>query len=128
MVGNFAGELRLATLARQFGMTPSVFSRFFARNVGNSFTDTVLGLRVGFACKLLADTDRPVTAICYEAGYTNVSNFNRLFVRARGITPSAYRRMSRQRSAHQGGSAVIAHDALVPSATPRRPFAAPQHA
>ena len=98
---NFTGELRLADLAQQLAMSDSAFSRFFARNVGNSFTDYVTALRIGSACKLLADTDKPVTAVCYESGYTNVSNFNRIFRRLRGVTPSDYRRMSHQRSGHR---------------------------
>ena len=100
---NFASELRLGDLAARFAMSDTAFSRFFARNVGNSFTDYVTALRIGFACKLLADTDNPVTAVCYEAGYANVSNFNRIFRKLRGITPSAYRRLSQQRTNLRAG-------------------------
>ncbi len=72
-------------------------SRFFKKNSGNSFTDYVAQLRVGHACKLLSETDLPVTDICFEVGYGNVSNFNRVFRLQRGLTPSAYRRLARNR-------------------------------
>ncbi|MGC8468850.1 MAG: AraC family transcriptional regulator [Acetobacteraceae bacterium] len=93
----FTSDLRLADLAATAGMSPSAFSRFFKRNCGNSFTEHISRLRVGRACKLLADSALPVTAICYEIGFTNLSNFNRIFRRLRGMTPSAYRRLARRR-------------------------------
>ena len=36
----------------------------------------------------------PVTEVCFEAGYNNISNFNRHFLAEKGVTPSQYRRMS----------------------------------
>ncbi len=94
---NFTRDIRLADLAAMTGMSESTVSRFFKRNSGNSFTDHVAKLRIGRACKLLADTTMPVTDICFEVGYANLSNFNRLFRRYRGTTPSGYRRLTRQR-------------------------------
>ncbi len=39
----------------------------------------------------------PITDICFEIGYANVSNFNRNFLSQRGTTPSSYRRLAQQR-------------------------------
>jgi hypothetical protein len=50
------------------------------------------------ARKLLTETERPVTDICYETGFSNISNFNRAFLQRIGMTPSRYRRASRSRS------------------------------
>ena len=36
----------------------------------------------------------PVTEVCFEVGYNNISNFNRHFLAEKGVTPSQYRRMS----------------------------------
>jgi transcriptional regulator GlxA family with amidase domain len=44
------------------------------------------------ACRLLIESDRPVTSICFEAGFANVSNFNRRFLELKRLSPSAYRR------------------------------------
>ena len=91
-------ELCLADLAAMGGMSESQFSRFFKRNTGNSFTDHVTKLRISRACDLLANSTLPVTDVCYEVGYTNISNFNRNFRRQRGSTPSEYRRLARRRA------------------------------
>lgn len=96
VLDNFAQGIRLGDAASVAGMNESAFSRFFQRCSGNSFSDTITKLRLGRACKLLADTDEPITEICFEVGYANISNFNRSFRQQRGVTPSAYRRLARR--------------------------------
>ncbi|WP_103175086.1 AraC family transcriptional regulator [Paracoccus sp. SY] len=87
-------ELRLADLADRVGMTESSFSRFFKRMTGNTFTRHMTELRIAKACQLLVHTDKPVTEICHEVGYINISNFNRAFRTVRGMTPSRYRSLT----------------------------------
>ena len=94
---NFATDIRLSDVAGLAGMSESAFSRFFKKNTGNTFTDHVNKLRIWQACKLLAESDMPVTDICFEVGYMNISNFNRTFLRQHRMTPSAYRRLAPQR-------------------------------
>ncbi|WP_336314299.1 MULTISPECIES: AraC family transcriptional regulator [unclassified Shinella] len=94
---NFATDIRLADVADLAGMSESAFSRFFKKNTGNTFTDHVNKLRIWQACKLLAEGDTPITDICFEVGYMNISNFNRTFLRQHRMTPSAYRRLAPHR-------------------------------
>lgn len=95
---NFTADIRIADVAAMAGMGESTFSRFFQKNSGNSFTDHVTKLRVSRACALLANSNLPITDVCYEVGYSNISNFNRSFRKQRGSTPSAYRQLARRRS------------------------------
>jgi AraC-like DNA-binding protein len=97
VVENFRRDIRLTDLADHLGLSESACSRFFKKNSGNSFTDYVAQLRIGHACKLLSETGLPVTDVCFEVGYGNLSNFNRIFRQQRGLTPSAYRRLARNR-------------------------------
>jgi AraC-like DNA-binding protein len=94
---NLASDIHMAEVAELAGMSESVFSRFFKKNTGNTFTDHVNKLRIWQACKLLSDTDMAITDICFEVGYLNISNFNRTFLRHHKVTPSAYRRLTAQR-------------------------------
>lgn len=87
----------LAELAQRCGMSESGFSRLFRRATGNTFVDFVNRLRITRACQLLMDTDRLITAICYEVGFNNVANFNRRFLEIKGVTPSEYRREAESR-------------------------------
>jgi transcriptional regulator GlxA family with amidase domain len=88
---NLAGEIRLDEAAAIIGMTPSGLSRFFLRAAGSGFADTVRRLRVIRACTLLFRTDRPIAEVCFDAGYQNLSNFNRQFPAETGMTPREYR-------------------------------------
>ncbi|MEP2783050.1 MAG: AraC family transcriptional regulator [Pseudoruegeria sp.] len=55
----------------------------------------VNGFRIQEACRILEETDTPVTEIVFEVGFTTKSNFNREFHRVTGLTPSAWRSLSR---------------------------------
>lgn len=87
-----AGSLRMAEAADLVGMTGPAFSRYFQRATGQNFTDMVKKLRLANARRLLEQTDKPVSAICYEVGFSNLSNFNRQFLADSGVTPREYRK------------------------------------
>ena len=99
IVDNLSGTVRMSEAAAIAGMKQSAFSRFFKKNTGANFVDYSRKLRIGRACKLLSDTRRPVTDICFEVGYANISNFSRHFRKERGVTPSQYKRLSNLRVA-----------------------------
>lgn len=97
LVEHFADNIRLPDIAVRFGMNAWTFSRRFQKNSGKSFTEYLTTLRLSHACKLLVESDMPVIDICFEVGYSNVSNFNRAFLKARGMTPTLYRRLAKRR-------------------------------
>jgi AraC-like DNA-binding protein len=74
--------------------------RLFVKHTGESVSEYLCKLRIGRACMLLVETDRPVSMIAFEVGLPNLANFNRQFRRVRGITPSGYRK-SFQRQGNQ---------------------------
>lgn len=93
----YLGQPRLAEIAGQLGMSESAFSRFFKERTGNTFSDHVRSLRIWTARKLLSETVTPITDICFQSGFNNISNFNRTFLAETGMPPSHYRRTARQR-------------------------------
>ena len=113
---NIKAEVHLREVADLVGMQESAFSRFFKKNSGNSFTDYVTKLRISLACRMLADSDAPVTDICFEVGYCNISNFNRLFRKVRGVTPSGYRRLAGQRALSRSAESAEGRAAWVQDA------------
>jgi AraC-like DNA-binding protein len=98
---NFLDAPSLEEVAKVVGMSGTTFSRFFKRKTGNTFSEHISSLRLWMACKLLLETDSPITEICFESGFNNIANFNRTFLRKTGMTPSKYRRVSRQRNMPQ---------------------------
>jgi len=87
---------RQAEAAEAAGMSPAAFSRFFRRHLGKPYERYVNDVRTAHVCRALVETDKAITVIAYEAGFNNLSNFNRRFLAAKGMTPTDYRRLSRQ--------------------------------
>lgn len=83
-----------AKVASLLHLSPSAFSRFFRRMTGRTFMDFLHDLRVNHACRLLAQTDLPVTTICFDSGFANLSNFNRRFRQIQKCCPRAFRLQS----------------------------------
>ena len=88
----FAESLRVEDLCSVGNLSPRSLHRLFARHVGENVSDYLGRLRIGRACMLLVETDRPISVIAPEAGFSNLSNFNRRFLEARGMTPREFRR------------------------------------
>ena len=84
-------KVTLTQVSRTAGLSPMVFSRVFSRVVRKTFSQYVLELRLDNACRLLTETAHSISEIGYESGFQNISNFNRLFRKNRGMTPRDYR-------------------------------------
>lgn len=90
--GHLTEHFNESDLAAIAGQSPSAFSRSFRRHTGMAFVQYVNRLRVNLACQLLMSSEAmPVTDICYEVGFNNLSNFNRQFLAQKGMTPSRFR-------------------------------------
>lgn len=88
---HFQDEIHLNQLASIVGMTPTAFSRFFKQRTGKKLSDYVIDIRLGHASRLLVDTTMSVAEICYDCGFNNLSNFNRIFKRKKNCSPSEFR-------------------------------------
>jgi AraC-like DNA-binding protein/mannose-6-phosphate isomerase-like protein (cupin superfamily) len=93
---NHAGDVRMSDAAALVGMTEPTFSKYFKRSTGQNFSDLVRKLRLAHARRLLERTDKPISEICYEVGFSNLSNFNRHFLNDAGETPREYRQRSQR--------------------------------
>ncbi|WP_210420682.1 AraC family transcriptional regulator [Chitinophaga sp. XS-30] len=76
---NFRRKILLEEIAGLLHMTPTSFSRYFTMQNSKPFSRFVSEIRIKHACKLLTETDEPVSHICYESGFNTLSNFNRQF-------------------------------------------------
>jgi len=90
-----AERLAQHDVAQLVGMSPGAFSRFFTRHFGRPFVAYVAEVRVGHACRLLLEQDMNISEIAYQVGFNNLANFNRHFLKLKGMTPTASRRIAR---------------------------------
>jgi AraC-like DNA-binding protein len=90
-----AEPIDLQRVAGQAGLSPYHFLRIFSSALGVTPHQYLVRRRLCRAAQLLAEEDRPITDIAFEAGFGDLSNFVRSFHRAAGVSPRGYRRAAR---------------------------------
>lgn len=88
---NYGNKITVGEAAKLINMTESGFCHFFKKRTQKSFVDFLNDLRVGEAARMLLETTNTVSEISYNCGFNNISNFNRIFKKKKGFTPSDYR-------------------------------------
>ena len=94
---NYKQDIRLPILAQMAGMSAVAFSRFFKARTGMSLSDYIIDVRLGHASKLLMETNAPVADICFDCGFNNLSNFNRIFKKKKNCSPKEFREQLRKK-------------------------------
>lgn len=88
---HYGEPVRQAKLAKNLRLHPSAFSRLVKRGTGKRFVDILNEIRIGQACRLLMESDKMISEICYACGYENLSHFNRQFRRIKKQSPGEFR-------------------------------------
>jgi AraC-like DNA-binding protein len=84
-------RLRIGSVAKIVNLSPSYFSRAFKATKGVPYSDYVLAARIVLAKRLLLTTDSPIAQIALQCGLADQSHLTRVFSRAVGIPPRAWR-------------------------------------
>nr|WP_237702834.1 AraC family transcriptional regulator [Candidatus Protofrankia datiscae] len=92
---DYAKPLDIPTLAGIAFVSPAHFIRAFRGAFGETPHRYLQRRRVERAMALLRETDRSVTDICFDVGFTSLGTFSRTFHAVVGESPSSYRRRTR---------------------------------
>jgi AraC-like DNA-binding protein len=95
---HLADPIGRTEVARVAHLSVGAFSRFFKLRTGKTLPEYLNELRVGRACRLLADERFKVTDLALECGFPNLANFNRRFREITRMSPREYRLQLRQSS------------------------------
>jgi AraC family transcriptional regulator len=87
----FRSPLRVAALAAAVNVHPVYLCRAFRAAYGTTPGEYLRRLRIEWAERTLAHSDRPLAAIAAEAGFSDQSHFTREFRRHTGLTPARFR-------------------------------------
>lgn len=88
---HYHNKISIEDVADIANMTPQAFCRFFKKLTHKTFIDFLNEYRVAHACRLLSDSPLSISGVSYEAGFNNLSHFNKHFKQITGQTPSSYR-------------------------------------
>ena len=91
-MNNFSKPLKLQEIARVAHLAPNSFCRYFKSRTRKPFSKFLIELRINYARKLLAETEKTVAEICNECGYNSFSNFNKHFRLITNKTPLVHRK------------------------------------
>ncbi len=89
-------SLCLKDAAEASALSPAYFSKLFKDIVGCCFVDYVAQYRLYHACHLLGTTNKTVTEIAYEVGFSGAAHFFRCFKGIFQCTPAEYRKTNHQ--------------------------------
>lgn len=89
---NLKKNITLKDAAKIANLTPQSFCRYFKQKTGKKFVDYLHETRILNAKNLLLDSDFNVAEIAYKSGYKTASNFNKLFKKNTGFSPTEFRK------------------------------------
>jgi AraC-like DNA-binding protein len=90
LMNNYNREIELDEIASLVNLNKSSFCRYFKYRTHKTCSQVLNEIRVAHACKLLVNSNKTISEICYEIGYNNISHFNRQFKLITGLTAGAY--------------------------------------
>jgi two-component system response regulator YesN len=84
-------ELSLPRVAKAVNIHPNYLSERFKQVTGMNFVEYIACTRFKKACRLLHDGDLKISDIAFAAGFQSLSQFNRVFKRLSGKSPTQFR-------------------------------------
>ena len=88
---NFKNNISLKQMAKDLGYSYNYLSSYFKNQFGCGYADYINKFRLEEAAAMLKRTDKSITQIAFESGFTSIRNFNVVFKKEYGINPMIYR-------------------------------------
>lgn len=89
---HYQEDLSIRELAEHCFINANYASQLFKHEMGITFVNYLTSLRIDHAVWLLTHTDQTVFAIASQVGYSDYFYFAKVFKKAKGCTPTAYRK------------------------------------
>lgn len=97
---HYRERIALEEIARAASISQRECLRCFRQNLNTTPFTYLLEYRVRRACEQLRESDRSITDISYECGFSGTSYFSKTFKKLMACTPSEYREMCKQAGGH----------------------------
>jgi AraC-like DNA-binding protein len=91
-LANFKNRIMLEEIANVAQVSPNSFCRFFKSRTRKTYSQFLIEIKVGNACKLLITNKLTIKQICYESGFHNFASFHKYFKIITGKSPLIYQR------------------------------------
>ena len=89
---NFKRNIQLEEIASVANISPNSFCRYFKSRTRKTYSQFLIEIRVGHACKLLIENNLSIKQLCYESGFNNFTSFHKYFKMITGKSPLNYQK------------------------------------
>ena len=89
---NFKERIQLEKIAEIANISPNSFCRYFKSRTRKTYSQFLIEVRVGYACKLLIENHLSIKQLCFESGFNNFTSFHKYFKLITGKSPLMYQR------------------------------------
>lgn len=89
---NFRQKISLEEIADVARISPNSFCRYFKSRTRKTYSQFLMEVKVGHACKLLIENNLCIKQLCYESGFNNFASFHKYFKTITGKSPLNYQR------------------------------------
>jgi AraC-like DNA-binding protein len=89
---NFKRPIQLEEIASVANISPNSFCRYFKSRTRKTYSQFLIEIRVGHACKLLIESGLSIKQLCYESGFNNFTSFHKYFKMITGKSPLIYQK------------------------------------
>ncbi|MDR6944907.1 AraC family transcriptional regulator [Mucilaginibacter pocheonensis] len=91
-VRNFRKKIYLDEIAGIAGVSSNSFCRYFKTKTRKTYSQFIIEIKVGYACKLLIENKLNIKQLCYDSGFNNFSTFHKHFKQVTGKSPLMYQK------------------------------------
>lgn len=91
-IRNFKRRIQLEEIAAIANISPNSFCRYFKSRTRKTYSQFLIEIRVGHACRLLIESGLSIKQLCYESGFNNFTSFHKYFKMLTGKSPLIYQK------------------------------------
>jgi len=91
-LANLRNKIHLEEIAAIAYVSPNSFCRYFKSHTQKTYSQFLIELKVGHACKLLIENKVIIKQLCYESGFNNFASFHKFFKQITGKSPLTYQK------------------------------------
>ena len=91
-LANYKKKIQLEEIAEVAGISPNSFCRYFKSKTRKTYSQFLLEIKIGQACKMLIESNLSIKELCYECGFNNFSSFHKYFKLITGLSPLSYKK------------------------------------
>jgi AraC-like DNA-binding protein len=90
-LNNYNKDISLDVVSKVANMTKNAFCKYFKKRTNKTYVQFLNEFRIEKASRLLQENnDYNISEIAFMTGFRNISNFNRIFKKIRGVSPSQF--------------------------------------